>query len=782
MTQKRKFYKNKTKKNIKKNKRQKHIKIKTQKRKKIRRGTRRYKLYGGEDIDEESRIAFTKLQKEKTIFRRELSNNLNSIVNNLKNNNCSKVGTAITNITKLFTEEKYRHLINTLIPISAEGKYVDKPFSYNPGNPPLPPIVNFISPINILFNFESLKRKLSKVKQVPPNMLPIEYLLVSYYNGGGDFNLLTSNKIDDNGVSRNMTPLQYEIYKKRWDNVDILLNPEQPFYTVVTNPSYYDENTKAKIEMHKQEMKKIPVLQQLERTQQQKQQQKQQQRQVLQQLQEREQQRQQQRQQQRRQQLQQKRTSPMNVLPPAQQKTRRILPVLDTIETTPAIEGSLPRQQMKRIPAKYPRLKLPYTFPKQHYYNSNSEPTFWLTIFSKGELFSLKDMFQNLYIENMSSSKEIKEWSVCKILEKIFPSYLSINFLTNVIDNNNVNLLNCFITLMYGIILYKLYTTNQEYLFIFKGGRAIQIALQDIHEKYFSVDTDILIIPNKNVNATYNLVKMNSLSGHIGFLIKWMIPEELDISIHMPRSKYNENPDITKIVYNNEFLSRPLHIALSDIGINKLIGEAETFFSEFVEIPLLIRDLQPYQHVLFIIPTIDNMLHEKLYYYSKYYSKYLELNKEIGEKKMALQESKSILEQKVKDLNTQIIDKNREKGDLNSRLKRNPSEAKNIQQNISNINKSISELTKQKNDESLKIEEMNKQIEQIQNNKELNEASFYIEKFRKSIDILLRNILTRDHREINPDSKKDVVESYFSRENFSEFNEKETIINSLIGN
>lgn len=57
--------------------------------------------------------------------------------------------------------------------------------------------------------------------------------------------------------------------------------------------------------------------------------------------------------------------------------------------------------------------------------------------------------------------------------------------------------------------MYRLYETKQDYLFIFKGGRALQLSLVDISGigKYGSEDTDILIIPNRFTNGFIILIK-----------------------------------------------------------------------------------------------------------------------------------------------------------------------------------------------------------------------------------------------------------------------------------
>jgi hypothetical protein len=194
-----------------------------------------------------------------------------------------------------------------------------------------------------------------------------------------------------------------------------------------------------------------------------------------------------------------------------------------------------------------------------------------------------------------------------------------------------MNLLNCFITLLYGIILYKLYDTKQDYLFLFKGGRALQLSLVDIIgvKKYFSEDTDILLIPNNNQGGIYDLVKMDNLSCHIGYLIKWFIPDEINIVVSLPSNPKNNNKEITKILYNDGRIYK----ALSDIGFGEMKEDIKKYFENLSYFPFFIDDFDSI--ALFITPTMDDMLAEKLYFYAKYFSlkDKLSKNEPITEKK-----------------------------------------------------------------------------------------------------------------------------------------------------
>ena len=211
-----------------------------------------------------------------------------------------------------------------------------------------------------------------------------------------------------------------------------------------------------------------------------------------------------------------------------------------------------------------------------------------------------------------------KQFKICNLLEKIIPGYmtrysLQFNELTKTFVN--VNILNCYITLLYGIISYKLYEYKQEYIFIFKGGRALQLCLVDIPNigNYFSEDTDILIIPNHIVNSAYNLEKMENLSCHIAYLIKWFIPEDINIVVSLPSNVKNQNKNITKLLYKDGKIFK----ALSDIGFEDINEDIKKYFDNVSYFPFYIDIFETIS--LFITPTIEDMLSEKMFYYSKYF-------------------------------------------------------------------------------------------------------------------------------------------------------------------
>jgi len=268
-----------------------------------------------------------------------------------------------------------------------------------------------------------------------------------------------------------------------------------------------------------------------------------------------------------------------------------------------------------------PKLELPYPLPENNEvgYDKSVAPQFWDTIFDKGELLALRGTFMGIYEFDRYTIDQEKRFKICDLLEKMFPGYYTKyvkSFNESAKTLVNVNLLNCFITLLYGIVLYKLYDTNQDYLFIFKGGRALQLSLVDIVgvKKYFSEDTDILIVPNKNKTATYDLVKMANLSGHLGYLIKWFIPEEINIIVSLATNPKNNNKEITKVLYNDERLYKPL----SDIGFGEMKEDIKKYFENLSYFPFYVDIFEA--NSLFITPTMDDILAEKLYFFAKYFT------------------------------------------------------------------------------------------------------------------------------------------------------------------
>jgi hypothetical protein len=289
-------------------------------------------------------------------------------------------------------------------------------------------------------------------------------------------------------------------------------------------------------------------------------------------------------------------------------------------ESKPEVSIAEKSEIKEEVMSIIPKLELPYPLPENNLvgYDRNLSPQFWDTIFNNGELLALRDGFMDIYQIDRYTSDQQKRIKICDLLEKIFPGYYTkyvLSYGESAKTLVNMNILNCFITLLYGIILYKLYNTKQDYLFIFKGGRALQLSLVDIIgvKKYFSEDTDILIIPNRTQGGNYDLLKMENLSCHIGYLIKWFIPEEINIVVSLPTNPKNTNKEITKILYNDD----KIYKALSDIGFGEMKEDIKKYFENLAYFQFFITEFNTVS--LFITPTLDDILAEKLYFYAKYF-------------------------------------------------------------------------------------------------------------------------------------------------------------------
>jgi len=513
--------------------------------------------YGGFSAEE---------QIKKTNFRIALNNYVNQIIKSTSRN---KIKDGITSIINLF---KDNIMINTLIPVSSDGKYVAKGMYVKEESKES--VVDYVSPIIfILDNLTGVTLLTDK---------DIIRILNAYYLNSGNFNNLSSRF--------KISPFKNELNKQRINNVKILLDKSNGFHIYEEG---LDEETKTKLsELIPNEQKII--------------------------------------------------TEPESTPIPETMPIHESTPIPETMpihESTPIPESAsllelIPEKELLKTNIK---LQLPYPLPDNNEigYDKTIVPEFWKPIFQNGDkLLEIRDGFMGIYELDRYTDDKQKRIKICEILETIVPGYFTrtnLDFRETAKTLINLNILNCFITLFYGMILYRLYDTKQDYLIIFKGGRALQLSLVGIDDvgKYFSEDTDILIIPNKFEGSNYDLSKMENLSEHIAYLIKWMIPEEINVLVSLPTNPKNNNKYITKLLYNDGRLFK----ALSDIGFEEINEDIRKYFDNLSYSPIYINSFDTTS--LFITPTLDDMLSEKLFYYTKYFKikKTLEKNEPIKESK-----------------------------------------------------------------------------------------------------------------------------------------------------
>ena len=260
-------------------------------------------------------------------------------------------------------------------------------------------------------------------------------------------------------------------------------------------------------------------------------------------------------------------------------------------------------------------------------YDPNEIPEFWKPIFdpeSGDDLMTLREKIRRNTIF-FGPEFEKRGYPLCAWLQSMIPNYFIRNFREHYNEQDktiiNTNVLHCLITILYAIISYRLFITRQNYVILFKGGRALQIGTSSIKDTqpYHSGDTDISIIPNEEVHANYLREDMEKMSIHLAYLVKWFIQvdnttaPDFQIIVSLPGSSTNKYTEITKLVYNEGRAYK----ALSDIGFGKIESKVQEFF-DFYNLKVLESPLDELGTTLrFVYPSIEDMLNEKLYYYAE---------------------------------------------------------------------------------------------------------------------------------------------------------------------
>lgn len=130
---------------------------------------------------------------------------------------------------------------------------------------------------------------------------------------------------------------------------------------------------------------------------------------------------------------------------------------------------------------------------------------------------------------------------------------------------------------------------SYKYNIIFKGGKAIQLVVE---QPYETDDVDIMIVSD-------NEDETRLLAGHIGAFIKWCLPDNRIVGDYIN--------DIYKLGYAKGAYVR----AFCDISYKNT-----RFFSQLTRRPFHISELDA--DILFRIQTKEEMIREKLFYYTKY--------------------------------------------------------------------------------------------------------------------------------------------------------------------
>ena len=310
------------------------------------------------------------------------------------------------------------------------------------------------------------------------------------------------------------------------------------------------------------------------------------------------------------------------------------------------------------------KLSLPFELPGQTGYPLNAIPAFWAPIFNKTptELIHLREKIRDTLAQDNVIPMEKNEmrniWSICEIVQTMIPTYYvptknapywhgNTMYADKPIDFTRFNMTLCTCLIIFGILSKRM--VGQDYEFIFKGGKAIQLELGQIsgNPQYISEDIDILVRPAHGI--AYNREVAKNLASHIGYLIRWFLtyielptellkddtkPVSLNIAVALPDVQDNTicdstakaNPNIVKISYNK--IATRICKALADIDFKETPAEVSTYFEKTHKYPFYIEELQT--DVLFICPNIGSLIDEKIYLYAKYTG--FKLLLEAGEK------------------------------------------------------------------------------------------------------------------------------------------------------
>jgi hypothetical protein len=264
-------------------------------------------------------------------------------------------------------------------------------------------------------------------------------------------------------------------------------------------------------------------------------------------------------------------------------------------------------------------------------YTPHSIPTYWVPVFkTEQNMTALKNRIMSILVQDdLKKSRTKKNWISCDIIERLFPSYF---VKTEIIEgvkqqNNNLNsrsvindeyneyIIQCVLLLLLGIISEKM--ASQQYNFIFKGGKAIQLILSQIigAEKYISDDIDILIVPQ---NIPYNREAVINVGKNLAYLLKWFVSfptittiTPIDLSI---KDAIVSNPTDTVVKLAIFKITGPK--VLVDVGIHDIPEDVAIFFNNPQGFNFYIRELG--EKALFKCPTFDSLVDEKIFYFIKY--------------------------------------------------------------------------------------------------------------------------------------------------------------------
>jgi len=283
---------------------------------------------------------------------------------------------------------------------------------------------------------------------------------------------------------------------------------------------------------------------------------------------------------------------------------------------------------------------------------------YWNAIFNPDEiekLNKLKTEIQDLFT---NKNAEASYTNLCDIMKDLVPTFYvpkppviatkpyTLNGMTVyphiglIHDFNYLNAMLCASFRLFAIIAYKMLNSSCKYKLIFKGGKAIQLVLNNVFSNtnkrpkgyensvlldlHQSEDIDVLLIPKPE--KEYNKTEISELAQNITKLITWFLASvNTEVSILKPDDPINKNKSIYKLTFVSRYSGFK---AFSDIDFGEIsTNSKEKYFSDLIDFNHITSDGLG---ILFECQNIEALLKEKIYYYA-YYA-YLFYNPEEREK------------------------------------------------------------------------------------------------------------------------------------------------------
>jgi hypothetical protein len=274
---------------------------------------------------------------------------------------------------------------------------------------------------------------------------------------------------------------------------------------------------------------------------------------------------------------------------------------------------------------------LPYGIPVTHY-EPSEEPAFWKPIFQEGEMLNLREKIHEMMREDcdLGARGFRNDWGLCNKIKNILPTYFvptqskpyihrsGMAYGVSPIDFSNFNVILCASFLVFGMVNDRM--KDQDYQFLLKGGKAIQLALAETEDRpYESEDIDILILPKK----AYDREEIKQVAGHLASLLKWFVElptTYCNISIQSPDglgANPGANPDLFKLSYILTAIKGPRQVfkAFSDIDFKEIPADHKKYYRYLTDSTYNMEGLGD---ILYVYANIDSLLDEKVFYYAKY--------------------------------------------------------------------------------------------------------------------------------------------------------------------